>query len=166
MRTKLLVLLILVLGSAPAQGPPQRDGINRKNMDAIRVWKLTEVLELTEEQVSTFLPLVQIHERELKQIHKEQIQISKESALLLESGKVSQKDVNKFVKKYSAKQDEIHKIKHDFLKSLPDHLSPEQQLLYLGFETRFRSELRNYMKNERKEMSKKRRDQRQKDKKE
>ena len=32
----------------------------------------------------------------------------------------------------------------------------EQQLLYLGFETRFRSELREYMKKERKDINKKR----------
>jgi hypothetical protein len=45
--------------------------MNKQNMDAIRIWKLTEVLELSEEQVVTFLPLVQIHERKLKEIQSE-----------------------------------------------------------------------------------------------
>ncbi len=123
--------------------------MNPQNMDAIRIWKLTESLELTEDQVTTFLPLVQIHERELREIQAEMVALSKEATEAVKKGDLSQKEVDKFIKKYSSKQGEIHKIKDDFIKSLPKQLTPEQQLLYLGFEARFRSELRQYMKNER-----------------
>ena len=71
MRTKLLLLTLILIGTSLGQ-PPQMDGrMNKQNMDAIRIWKLTEVLELSEEQVVTFLPLVQIHERKLKEIQSE-----------------------------------------------------------------------------------------------
>jgi hypothetical protein len=149
MRKHILVLFILILGSSLAQGPQGDKGFGPQSMDAVRIWKLTEILELTEDQVTTFLPLVQIHERKLREIQKEMVALAKEGHKLMDDGEVSQKDVDKLIKKYSAKQDEVHQIKNDFLKSLPKHLTPKQQLLYLGFETRFRSELREYMKNER-----------------
>lgn len=67
----------------------------------------------------------------------------------MEQEDVSQKEVDKMIKRYNDKQAEIFKIKYDFVKSLPKHLSPEQQLLYIGFEARFRKELRTYMKDKR-----------------
>ena len=149
MRIKLLLITLILMGTSLAQPPPRDGRMNPQNMDAIRIWKLTEVLELTEDQVVTFLPLVQIHERKLREIQREMVALSKEARAVREKGDVSQKQVDKFIKKYAEKQNQIHKIKNDFLKSLPDHLTPEQQLIYLGFETRFRSELREYMKNER-----------------
>ncbi|NQV29588.1 MAG: hypothetical protein HQ508_01755 [Candidatus Marinimicrobia bacterium] len=149
MLKKMLLICVLILGNSIAQEPPTTRGFGPQNMDAVRIWKLTEVLELSEDQVVTFLPLVQIHERKLREIQKEMVVLAKEGHKLMEAGEVSQKEVDKLIKKYSAKQDEVYQIKNDFLKSLPKHLTPKQQLLYLGFETRFRSELREYMKNER-----------------
>ncbi len=154
MRAKILVLSLILIGSCLAQ-PPEMDGrMKKQNMDAIRIWKLTEVLELSEEQVVTFLPLVQIHERKLKEINGEIRVLAKEAYLLKEKGDVSQKQVDKFTKKYAAKHSEAQKIKSEFIQSLSGHLTPEQQLIYLGFESRFRSDLRDYMKKERKSMKK------------
>ncbi|NQT64060.1 MAG: hypothetical protein HQ556_13950 [Candidatus Marinimicrobia bacterium] len=149
MRTKLLLLTLILIGTSLGQ-PPQMEGrMNRQNMDAIRIWKLTEVLELTEDQVVSFLPLVQIHERKLKEIQGEIKVLVKEAHALMEKGEVDQKQVNKFLKQYAEKQRDVHKIKNDFITGLPEHLTPEQQLIYIGFEARFRSDLREYMKNER-----------------
>ncbi len=154
MRAKLLLFTIILIGTSLGQPPPREGGMKSQNMDAIRIWKLTEVLELTEDQVVTFLPLVQIQDRKLRKIQSEMVALSKEARAVREKGDVSQKQVDKFIKKYAEKQSQIHKIKNDFVKSLPDYLTPEQQLLYLGFETRFRSELREYMKNERRGLKK------------
>jgi hypothetical protein len=153
MRTKLLILTVILIGSSLGQPPPDMEGRgNPQNMDAIRIWKLTEVLELTEEQVVTFLPLVQIHERKLKEIQREIRTLTKDAHALLEKGDVSQKQADKFLKEYAEKQREVFNIKNDFITGLPDHLTPEQQLIYIGFEARFRSDLREYMKNERRGM--------------
>jgi len=149
MRNYTWLIFVLIMGNSIAQEPPKVGGFSPKNMDAVRIWKLTEVLELSEDQVATFLPLVQIHERKLRDIQKEMVALAKEGHTLMTAGEVSQREVDKYIKRYSAKQDEVHQIKHDFLTALPEHLTPKQQLLYLGFETRFRSELREYMKNER-----------------
>jgi predicted nuclease with TOPRIM domain len=115
-------------------------------MDAVRIWKLTEVLELTEEQTMTFLPQVQIHERKLRGIQKELESLSIEGQKLRKQKNISQKEVNKLIQQYTDKQKQVHMIKQEFIQSLPKYLSPEQQLLYIGFEARFRKDLRQYMK--------------------
>lgn len=154
MRTKLLFLTIVLIGTALGQRPQMDGGRNPQNMDAIRIWKLTEVLELTEDQVVTFLPLVQIHERKLKEIQSEIRTLAKEAYALMEKGDVNQKQVDRYLKQYAEKQSEVFKIKNDFITGLPQHLTPEQQLIYIGFEARFRSDLREYMKNERRSSKK------------
>lgn len=152
MQIRILLIITLLLGSVLGQPPSGDMARNRQNMDAIRIWKLTEVLELTEDQVASFLPLVQIHERELREVQREVMTLTKEGRELLEGEGISQKEVDKFTKQYLERQEKMFTIKNDFIKALPKHLTPEQQLLYLSFETRFRNELREYMKNERRGM--------------
>lgn len=154
MRTKILLTLLLIFGSILGQPPPREGRMDDRNMDAIRIWKLTEVLELTEDQVITFLPLVQVHEREIKTINKELMKLAKDAYAAMEAGEVTQKEVDKYIKRYVDKHNEILKIKNAFVVSLPEHLTPVQQLRYLSFENRFRKELREYMKQERRGMNK------------
>ncbi|NQV14067.1 hypothetical protein HQ531_01315 [bacterium] len=149
MPNKALILLLIFWGLSLGQSPPPGEGKNHQNMEAIRVWKLTETLELTEDQVNKFLPLINIHERKIRAVQKEIDELSNQAGELRAKGDISQKDADRLIKLYSDKMDEIHKIKYDFMKSLPKHLSPEQQLVYLGFEARFRKDLKQYMKDRR-----------------
>ncbi len=149
MTKKILLIALLMVGMVVAQGPPPMGGFQPQNMDAVRIWKLTEVLELTEEQTVTFLPLVQIHERKLRAVQKEIQELTQSSRDLLKKDELTQKDVDRMIKQYNDKHAEIFKIKSDFIESLSKHLTPKQQLLYVGFEARFRKELRTYMKDHR-----------------
>jgi Spy/CpxP family protein refolding chaperone len=143
---KTALLVLLTAGMCLGQPGPAAGGGPPPNLDAIRIWKLTEALKLTEEQTVTFLPLVQIHERKLREAQREIQGITAEGRNLLKQENISQKDVDKLIKRYTAKQTEIFRIKQDFVKTLPQYLTPEQQLLYIGFEARFRKELREFMK--------------------
>ncbi len=148
-KKSIFILVLIMVGFVIAQGPPSQGRFKPQNMDAVRIWKLTEVLELTEDQTLTFLPMVQIHERKLRSAQREIQDLTMQSRKLLEQDEISQKDVDKMIKRYNDKHAEIFKIKHDFIKSLSKHLTPEQQLLYVGFEASFRKELRTYMKDRR-----------------
>ncbi len=149
MRKTLLIIMTITLMATVLLAQPPRGDMSPKNMDAIRIWKLTEILELTEEQTVTFLPLVQIHERKLREAQKEMIGLAKKGHKVLDKKEITQKDVDKLIKKYTESQEKIHGIKRDFIESLPKYLSPKQQLLYISFETRFRQDLRQYMKDRR-----------------
>ncbi len=139
-------LVMLIMVSAMYALPGQSMDRTPKNMDAVRIWKLTEVLELTEDQTISFLPIVQIHERKLRETQRELNAIGKNAQSLLESEDLSQKEVDKILKEYMKKNAELMSIKEDFIKSLPKYLSPKQQVLYVGFEARFRQDLRDFMK--------------------
>ncbi|MEA3286876.1 MAG: hypothetical protein U9Q77_05830 [Candidatus Marinimicrobia bacterium] len=148
MSRNILIILLIMIGVSIAQPPPGGAGGSR-NINAVRIWKLTEMLELTEEQTVTFLPLVQIHERKLRNIQQEMQELNRAGHKLIDEQDISQKEVDKLIKQYIKKQNDIHKIKHDFTQSLPKYLTPKQQLLYIGFEARFRQDLRQYMKDRR-----------------
>ena len=134
MLNKILATLLLVGGITLAQGPPPRQeyrplsapDYKPQNMDAVRIWRLTEVLELTEDQTVTFLPMIQIQERKLRQVQQEMEQLSKQGRKLLDKDNISQKNVDKLIKQYAQKQDEMHRIKREFIQSLPKYLSPKQ----------------------------------------
>ena len=139
------MLLAVLVGTLSAQPD--------NNIDAVRIWKMTEVLELTEEQTTKFLPALQIHERELKAIQEKIWDLNKQSKELLDKKDVTQKDADALIKSYIQVQNEMHANRQEFMQSLSGHLSPEQQLKFLGFENRFRKELRDYMKDRRKPRS-------------
>jgi len=146
MKPKLIILtLFLVVSGLVAQSRGNMD-MSPQNMDAVRIWKLTEVLELTEDQTVSFLPIVQIHERNLRDKQKELINIGKTAKELLEKEDLTQKEVDKILKQYTSKHAEMAEIKQEFIKSLPEYLTPKQQVIYIGFEARFRKDLRNFMK--------------------
>lgn len=146
MKLKMLgAALLLLVGVIYAQ-PDSGMHFGPQNMDAVRIWKLTEILELTEDQTVSFLPLVQIHERKLRDLQHELMEIGTAGQTLSQETGISQKDVDKMLKEYIQKQAEIATIKSDFVKSLPKYLTPKQQVLYLGFEARFRKDLREFMK--------------------
>ncbi|MCF7807174.1 MAG: hypothetical protein K9M49_06795 [Candidatus Marinimicrobia bacterium] len=141
---KILLMTILLVGSGTQSlaQPPQ-------NMEAMRIWKMTEVLELTEDQTTQFLPALQIHERELRKMQHEMQALHETHEELLEKGELSQKDMDKVLKTFLAKQQEMQDLREDFLRSLPKYLTPAQQLKFIGFEHKFRQELRDFMKDRR-----------------
>ena len=148
MKLRLLGPMLLLSGVLLAQPAPDME-FSPHNMDAVRIWKLTEVLELTEEQTVSFLPVVQIHERKLRDAQHELMELGRSGQQLLAEADISQKQVDKLLGNYVKKQQEITDIKTEFVKTLPKYLTPQQQILYLGFEARFRQELRDFMKDKR-----------------
>lgn len=143
MKKILLGIAVMSLSVALLDAQPQR------NMDAIRIWRLTEQLELTEEQTATFLPILQIHERKMREAQKEIGELAEKGEKLLEDKKLSQKQVDKLVKEYMDQQKRINDLKADFISSMHQYLTPRQQVLFLGFEHRFRQDLRDYMRKHR-----------------
>jgi len=142
MKRSLIVFITFALAGVAIAQPPGR-------LDAVRIWQMTEVLELTEEQTATFLPALQIHERALKKMQEKMHAMYKANQKLLEQNDLSQREVDKILKTYSKMQDEMHSLRQDFYGSMSEYLTPEQQLKFIGFENRFRQDLRDYMKDRR-----------------
>jgi len=149
MNGSIRILMLLLMGGSLLQAQPPGKGPRSHNMEAVRIWRLVEVLELTEDQTVKFLPMVQIHERKLRAAQQEIELLTEKSEKLLAQPTISQEDVNKMIRQYTERQKKMHAIRQEFMRSLPEYLTPRQQLLYLGFEARFRKDLRQYMKDHR-----------------
>ena len=110
MRMKVHLGILLLIGSLLAQpgpgmgmdGPPPG-----KNIEAMRIWRLTEVLELNEDQVTTFIPLLQIQERKIRDLQDEIDKLGNAGYELLQQEKVSQKEVDKLMQRMKTGWDSV-----------------------------------------------------------
>jgi len=133
-------------GSGPGPGGPGgpgdwREGPPRKMVEGFRLYKLTEFLELSEDQTEKVYPRIAEMNR-LHDEHREQIQAKmKELETLVDEEKAGE----------AAKLAmEIHKLRGDFQAlmhgkqgELMKLLSDEQQAKYVLFESRFEGHLQN-----------------------
>ncbi|MCF7801357.1 MAG: periplasmic heavy metal sensor [Candidatus Marinimicrobia bacterium] len=128
----------------PDMAPTPGEALPR-NVEAVRIYKLTQALNLTDDQITTFIPALQRHEEQVRDAQRELHKIMNEGRTLLNNDKVNQKDVDKFISRVNQQQARVQQLNQDFLNSLSQHLTPRQQLQFLGFEERFRRQLREFI---------------------
>ena len=149
MKRTIIILSLLAISLVWAQpGPEGEPGLDfqpPKNMEAVKIYKLTQVLNLTDDQITTFIPAMQKHEQAVREEQKKLRELMGEGRTLLNGNEVNQKDVDKFMDKVNSQQAKIQSLNQDFLKSLDKWLTPRQQLQFLGFEERFRRQLRDFI---------------------
>lgn len=124
-------------------GPPPDDFIKarREKIEALRIYKMTEFLNLSEQQAMNFYPRLNAFENTIRQKHKEQIRLIKEIDKKVKEGNYNPNDVKKYCSQLANYEREMIQEKERFIESLNDILTPEQQLKYLIFEAHFREHL-------------------------
>lgn len=138
-------LAITLLHAQVPDIPPAPGEALPRNVEAVRIYKLTQALNLTDDQITTFIPAMQRHEEQVRDAQQALHKIMDEGRTLLNSDKVNQKDVDKFIARVNQQQNRVQQLNQDFLNSLSKHLTPRQQLQFLGFEERFRRQLREFI---------------------
>lgn len=126
-------------------GPPDDDFMMPRKMEAVRIYKLTQALNLTDDQITKFIPVLQKHEAAFREEQQKLKAIMEDGRKLLNGDELSQKDVTKFMERVTTQQAKIQATNQDFFKSLDKYLTPRQQLQYLAFEERFRRQLREFI---------------------
>lgn len=132
-----IVIVSAGVESAEAQTKP-RDMVN-----AYRVWKLTEVLELSDEEMPVFFSrLKELDEKEADLVREEQKGV-REIADLLQREDVRDEDLERALDRHRQSRaqllDEIRNLKEEALSML----DTKQRCKYVVFEHRFRAELRD-----------------------
>lgn len=130
------------VGFMPPGQPPY---MQPRNMEAVKIYKLTQVLNLTDDQITKFIPALQKHEAEVRKEQENMRTILEEGRALLNADEMNQKDASKFIDRVTSQQAKIQNLNQDFLKRLEKYLTPRQQLQYLGFEERFRRQLQDFI---------------------
>jgi|GEM_PF-121522 len=153
--TILVSLVIIGTGGRAQPLPPPQDQppggmpdwqrrsgpVNR--MEMLRIWKLSEFLELDKDQAAQFFPALQAHRDAMHEIDSTIVSLHRAIFDRVNQQNISQRQVNDWQKQLVDLQQQKAAREQTFLQSLPQYLSPEQQAKYLVFEWRFQQMLRN-----------------------
>ena len=119
---------------------------SKKNMKIMMKWKLTEYLDLGEEQAEKFFPKMNTHEKDIKKINEQIKAIRIDMEKQIESG-VSDKKVNREnIEKIQELEQKKLSLKSKYLLSLEDVLEPNQVSKLMVFEKRFKRSLKDQLK--------------------
>tara|TARA_S200000501_G_scaffold336686_1_gene342246 strand:+ start:322 stop:819 length:498 start_codon:yes stop_codon:yes gene_type:complete len=141
----LLMSISLVLCQPGKPGGP--GGQYGKRMEMMMVWKMTEYLNLSEEQAEKLFPRMRrqrvkmndylLSEKELFDSHLSKIK---------KGEKIAQSDVDAVYKKMQDLADKKNDARMKFFKSTRDILDPTQQIMFLSFEPYMKEEAQKGMK--------------------
>ncbi len=143
-----LSLVPVLLSAHPQMGNqgspmgPQRQGMQER-WETLRIWKLTDFLELNQDQAAEFFPALQEFRKSMERLDSAEVSLQKAIINEIQSGNVNQRFVNKTKREIVDLREKRLLREHEFLNTLPEYLTPEQQAKYLVFERRFQQALKN-----------------------
>ena len=139
------VIALLLAGAAVASvgiASAQAQSRPRDMIHAYRVWKLTEVLELSEEDMPVFFSRLKDLEEKEAELVREESEGIREIAELLKREGVGEEDLRQALDRHRQSRaqlmEEVRNLKDDALSML----DTRQRCEYVVFEHRFRAELR------------------------
>ncbi len=141
-----LVLLAVVL-AAPvrAQETPEPSPDNRdealQRIEMLRLFRLTEVLELNEDEAARVFPVIRRYDRSYQDLQEKREQFMHELQLQLASGAPDRAALSRLVDEVLTQEREAMRVRNEEFKELKKILTPEQYAKYLIFDARFREDL-------------------------
>lgn len=122
---------------------PEEMEVRREKIEALRIYRMTEFLDLTEDQAVTFFPRLNAFENNIRQKQRQQMGLIQEIDNKIKdvNFKANEAEVKKYSRQLADMERELIKEKEKFIEELGTVLTPEQQLRYLIFEARFRERL-------------------------
>ena len=127
-----------------ARGP---GGQYQNRMETMMVWKLTDYLNLSEQQAEKLFPRMRRHRMRMGDLHSEEKDLfDSYLSKIKKEEKISQSDVNAMLKKMQSIDQKKSTNRIDFIRSTKDILDPEQQIMFMSFEPYMKQEAQKGMK--------------------
>ena len=148
-RNAILSIFLIATGLLLAQpGRPKGPGGQYgERMKMMMIWKLTDHLELSQNQAEIFFPVMREHQKELMRIRKEEMKLFDPTFAKVKNGeKVSKSDLNKLLGNIKSFEEKKVKDRIDFIKKSGDILDPTQQVKLLMFEPTVKQQMQRRMK--------------------
>ena len=145
----ILSIFLIATGLLLAQpGKPKGPGGQySERMEMMMIWKLTDHLELSEDQAEKFFPVMRVHQKELMEIRKEEKELFYPTFTKVKKGeKVSKSDVNKLLGNIKSFEEKKTKGRINFINKSGDILDPTQQVRLLMFEPTVKQQMQRRMK--------------------
>jgi len=138
-----MVLTGTIIASAQEEFMPPMDPGRMEQMEALRIWKMTEFLDLNPDQSAQFFPLLKQHEKLIRENQDKQRGMMAEIYEMVNNKdtRINSADVKKYAKKLAELEKDIVNQKESFILSLGDVLTENQQMKFIVFENRFRNRL-------------------------
>ena len=129
---------------------------NRKSMESMMIWKLTEELELEVDQAEKFFPRFRQHRGEMENLRKKQRSLAGSLKLNMKNSKLTSSEVNRIIKETSSLKRKMSDLEEKFLINSGDILNPVQQAKLGVFKHKMMKDLKGKMKNKRSSKDKRR----------
>ncbi|MCH8011029.1 MAG: hypothetical protein IIA61_03620 [Candidatus Marinimicrobia bacterium] len=148
-----MLLTTLVVGQIPDPPLERRvDPKERSRIEMMKMWRLTEHLNLSEEQATKFFPRYKGLSEGIEVLNSRQKELVEEFKKMMEMrDEISDADFNRMMKQFQEIEELKIKEKFKFVHDLSDVLSPEQRARYIIFEVRFKHELKKALREERRD---------------
>ena len=147
-KTTLVITSIIGIGSLLAQPGKSRGpgGQYDERMEMLRIWKLTEYLELKEVQAEKFFPSMRVHQIQVMEIRKEEKELFAPLYKKVKKDEyISKAEATKLLNKVAEYEQKRSKARIDFVKNSGDILNPTQQVKLLMFDGQMKQQVRDRM---------------------
>ena len=147
------ILSIMLLSLTMVIGQPDQTVVKEKKekMEMMMAWKLTEHLKLTNEEAEKFFPRFREHREIINTFTDKEKTLNSEIKEKIERGDaLSNKDLDNLLSELSELERKRIKEKRLFIDGLEGHLNNVQRAKLIGFEHRFRKDVREQLKHHKK----------------
>ena len=120
---------------------------NRKSIESMMIWKLTEELELEVDQAEKFFPRFRQHRVEMENLRKKQRSLAGSLKLNVKNSKLTSSEVSRIIKETSSLKRKMSDLEENFLIDSGDILTPVQQAKLGVFKHKMMKDLKGKMKN-------------------
>lgn len=138
-----VALLILLGFSDPLYA--ESDEKVWKQIEMVRMWKLAEVLDLKEADMTKIVPVIQEYNGEMRTRARERESLLKDMQRQSAPGQSVSKDLSADVKRVLQIESEMGDLRQKHYQKMQKLLTTDRLVRYMVFEDRFHEEIRDFM---------------------
>ena len=151
MKNITLSIMFLLVSMVTGQSEKALVKEKKEKMEMMMAWKLTEHLKLTNKEAEKFFPRFREHRETMNSFTDKEKKLNAEIKEKIERGDaLSNNDLDKLLDELSGLERKKIKEKKSFIDGLEGHLNNVQRAKLIGFEHRFRKDIRDELKHHKK----------------
>ncbi len=120
----------------------------RDRLSTVKMWKITEYLDLSEEQAGKFFPRTQEHQKEMDKLGQQRRQLYVDFQQKIDDGKVSAGDADRYIAETARLDKALIELRAKHIQGLKDILSDEQLARFAVFNEYFRRQIGQHLRRE------------------
>ena len=117
----------------------------REQIEILRIWKMTEELDLTEQQADKFFPKLRSEDKKIEELEQQRQMIFRDLHENVKNGKIDAKELDKTIDNLTEIETDIIQKRANFVRDLDGILSTDQQARLIIFRHKFRERMVDMM---------------------